>query len=102
LIVFTFALLIGLSPISNHVSSMQLMPIDDMATSHEGAMDRGDEGRAASGSCCDEMAQFDAGCAFLAPQLDCIGLNWGNERVAYSSLVVRLFDPKSIVPPPKA
>lgn len=65
-------LLAGLLPMSNHVSSMQTMRMDETMTSSMGApqgnvtTENNDENSASS--CCDAICPFSLACAFVVPQ----------------------------------
>ena len=102
MIVFTFALLIGLSPISNHVFAMQTVQMDGAMSSQHDDMDGGNSsGDNSSMPCCDELAQTFTGCALLVPQFDYVGLAWGSERIAGSNSAVQTIYIQTLSPPPK-
>ena len=102
LIVLTFALLNGLSPMSNHMT-MQTMHIEKMITSRQSNMAGGNRAREKpTVPCGDEAAHFSTSCAFLVPQFAYIGLSGGNERVGYSTPLIQTIQIEILAPPPKS
>jgi len=101
LIVLTFALLIGLSPISTHMSSVQTMQMDETMISYQSNMNHGNAGAIITGSCCDEMASFSIGCAFLVPPCAYVGLSGGSERIGFSTPLIQSIYIQALAPPPK-
>ncbi len=106
LIALTFALLIGLSPISNHMSSVETLYIDAAMTSQmvssQGKTDQHNAGDNSIETCCDFIAPFSIACAFLVPQSTYVGLSGGSERVGVSALLIQSTYIKAVIPPPKA
>ena len=100
-----FALLIGLSPISNYMLSVETLYIDAAMTSQmvssQGKTDQDNEGDN-SALCCDVIAPFSIACAFLVPQCTYVGLSGGSERVGISAPLIQSIYIKAVIPPPKA
>jgi hypothetical protein len=103
LIVVTFGLLIGLSPMSGHVSAMPTMQMDETMMSRHSSMagENSTEEKSAM-PCCDEIAQFSISCTFLVPEYTYVGTPGGSERVAYSSPLIQSIYIKILAPPPKS
>lgn len=105
LISLTFALLIGLSPISNHMLSVETLYTDAAMTSQmvssQGKTDQHNEGNNST-SCCDVIAPFSIACAFLVPQCAFLGLSGGSERVGNPTPLIQSIYIKAVSPPPKA
>ena len=102
LILLTFALLIGLSPTSNHMFAMQTMQIDEMTMSQHRDMADDSAGENSTMPCCDEIAQFSISCAFLVPQFAYVVISGGSERVGYSAPLIQSIYIEILAPPPKA
>jgi hypothetical protein len=100
-ILWIFALLMGLSPIANHMSFMQTMHMDEMM-SHQNNMTHESQRENSTGSCCDEIASFFIGCPFLAPQFTCDSLYGENKRIVNVTPIVQTIYTETAIPPPKA
>ncbi len=99
LLILSFGLLVGVLPISNHMT----MQMNEIAMSQHGTMaDENSAGDRSAMPCCNELAQTFTGCAFLIPEYDYIALSGGSERVAYSIPFVQTIYIKILAPPPKA
>lgn len=101
LVVLTFALLIGLSPMSNHMT-VQAMQMEEVTISHGDMAGENKAGENSAMPCCDEIAQTFTGCAFLVPQYSSVGASKGSERVAYSTLLIQTIYIEILAPPPKS
>jgi hypothetical protein len=92
--------LIGLLPISNHMSSMQTMQMDAgvslNSTAHEKTSDN------STGSCCDAIGSFLLACDFMVFQSAAAGSNRGSQQIAYSVPVIQSIYLETLAPPPKA
>ena len=101
-----YALVIGLLPISNYMVSMQTMQMDAATTSQIAgsitSIVHGSASENSTGSCCDAIAPFSVGCAFLAPQYTYIAPSGGSKRVVNSNPVVQSIYIQAVIPPPKA
>jgi hypothetical protein len=99
-------LLVGLLPMSNHMSAMHPMRIDEAMASSMGApqgngtTESTDEDSASS--CCDAICPSSLAYAFVLPQSVCVGLYGGSERISYSVFTVRSIYLQVAIPPPKA
>jgi len=106
LIALTFALLIGLSPLSIHMSAMQTMGVDaammSQMVSSQGKTTQDNAGDNSTEKCCDLIATFAVSCAFLVPQCAYIGLSGGSELVGISTPLNQSIYTKTVSPPPKA
>lgn len=102
LILLTSAIVMGVSPISHHMSSMQTMQMGETTISHQSNMDHGSMGEDPTGSCCDEIASFSVGCAFLIPQYAYIVFSGDSEQVLNTKPVVQSNYFETVTPPPKA
>jgi hypothetical protein len=94
-------LLVGLSPMSNHMALTQTMHMDEMM-SHQNNMTHESEKENSTGSCCDEIASFSVGCVFLVPQSTYNALYGENTRVLSLTLIVQIAYIETAIPPPKA
>jgi hypothetical protein len=102
LIIFlTSAIVMGLSPTSHSMLSMQTMHMDEMTISNQSNMDQGSGKENSTGSCCDEMASISIGCFFLIPQCVCIDLSGGATRVLSSNSMAQSIYIVTVTPPPK-
>lgn len=99
-------LLVGLLPMSNHMSAMQTMRMDEAMTSSTGSpqgngtTENTDED--AASSCCDAICPFSLACAFVVPQSVYATVYGGSERISYSAFIARLIYLQAAIPPPKA
>ena len=100
--VLTSAILMGLSPMSHSMSSMQTMHMDEMMRSYQNNVEHEKAGKTSTGSCCEEIASFAIGCSFLVPQYACIDLAEGSMQVISSIPVFRYIHLETLTPPPKA
>jgi hypothetical protein len=100
--VLTIALLIGLSPRSNHMLSMQGMKMDVMAASNQSNMDHEGGDKHSASSCCDAVTPCPLGLDFLTSQPANIASYGGSKRVASPPPTVQSIDIKTLSPPPKA
>jgi hypothetical protein len=100
--VLTSAILMGLSPMSHPMSSMQIMHTDEMTLSYQNNMQHETAGKNSTGTCCDEIASFAIGCSFLVPQYACIDAFGGIKRVMSSDPIVQSIFIETLTPPPKA
>ncbi len=97
-----FGFLVGVLPISNHMT-MQIMQMGEVAISQHGNMaDENSAGDRSAMPCCDDIAQTFTGCAFLVPQYSSVGASKGSERVAYSTLLIQTIYIEILAPPPKS
>lgn len=88
---------------SNHISSMQTMQMDEMKASQSNNMAHGNNaGKSSTGSCCSEISQSPLGCALLVPQSAYVDVSGGNERTGYATLLIQSFYIETLAPPPKA
>ena len=97
--------LVGLLPMSNHVSSMQTMRMDKtMASSWapQGNVTTENMDKNSASSCCDAICPFSLACAFVVPRPVYAIAYGGSERISYSALIVRSIYLQVAVPPPKA
>lgn len=102
LVTLIFALLIGLSPLSDHMI-MQAMQMDEMAMSPHGNMAHEASGGDRSAMpCCDEIAQAFTGCVFLVPQYSSVGTSGDSDRVGHSTPLIQTIYIEILAPPPKA
>jgi hypothetical protein len=102
LILLASAIVMGASPISHHMSSMQTMHMGETTMSHQSNMDHGSMGEDPTGSCCDEIASFSVGCAFLIPQYGYIDFSGDSEPFLNTKPVVQPNYIETVTPPPKA
>lgn len=98
-ITLPIALLMGLLPISNHMSSMQTMRMDATAPHINNLQENA--GDHSTSSCCDAIGPFVVTCDFMASQSARIPDYGGSERVAYSAPIVESIYIKTLAPPPK-
>lgn len=105
-IVLGFALLIGLLPMSNHLSSIQTTRMDKNMISVMADFQinpvPGNANDNSSGSCCDALGPFSSTCAFVVPQSACVPLYGDIEQVLNSAPVFQSIYIKAVAPPPKA
>ena len=99
LFTLTFALLIGLLPISNHMSSMPAMRMD--AAIPQSNIVQGSVEDHSTSSCCDAIGPFVLTCDFMASQSACIPEYGDSERVAYSVPIIQSIYIRIVAPPPK-
>ena len=98
-------LLVGLLPMSNHVSSMQTMRMDEAVASSRAPQGNGtteNTDKNSASPCCDAICPFSLVCAFVIPQSVCVALYGGSERISYSSFIARSIYLQVASPPPKA
>ena len=99
-------LLIGLLPMSNHISAMQTMRMDEAMASSMGASQGNgtteNTDKDSASSCCDAICPFSLACAFVAPQSVYAALYGGSERISYSVFTARSIYLQVASPPPKA
>jgi hypothetical protein len=100
-ILWIFALLRGLSPMSTHMSSMQTMHMDE-SMSRQNNMTHENAEENSTGSCCDEIASFSIGCVFLVPQSTYNALYGENTRVLSLTPIIQITYLETAIPPPKA
>jgi hypothetical protein len=98
-ITLPIALLMGLLPISNHMSSMQTMRMDATAAQINNLQENA--GDHSTSSCCDAIGTFVLTCDFMAFQTACIPDHGDSERVAYLAPIVQSIYVKTLAPPPK-
>ena len=98
-------LLVGLLPMSNHISSMQTMRMDEAVASSMGAPQGNgtteNTDKNSASSCCDAICPFSLACAFVVPQFVYATAYGGSERIPYSTLIVRSIYLQVAFPPPK-
>ena len=103
--VLTFALLIGLLPMSNHMLPMQTMRMDAVTTSQITAFQnkpaQETTGDSSSGTCCDAMGSLSLACDFVISQCDYVVAHPGVERISDSLLVFQSTSSRPVSPPPK-
>ena len=102
LLLLVFAIVMGVSPRSHPMLSMPAMHMDERTISYQGNKDRGSVGEDSTGSCCDEIASFSVGCAFLVPQYASIDFSGDREPVLITKPVVQSNSIETVTPPPKA
>jgi hypothetical protein len=100
-ILWIFALLMGLSPMSNHMSFMHTVHMDE-TMSHQNNMTHEGEKENSTGSCCDEIASFSVGCVFLVPQCTHDALYGENKRIVSVTPIAQKTYIETAIPPPKA
>ena len=96
------AVVLGVFPRSQPMLSMATMHMDEITISHQSNIDHGSVGEDSTRSCCDEIASFSVGCAFLIPQYACIDFSGGSEQVLNTRPVVQSNYIETVTPPPKA
>jgi hypothetical protein len=105
-IMMTSTFLIGLFPISDHMSSMQAMHTDMGMTSYwtspQSNNDEENEGDNSTGSCCVVMGPFLLTCDFMVSPPAYISKYGGGERVVNSIAVIHSIYIEDVTPPPKA
>ena len=101
-ILMTSTIVMGLFPTTHPMFSMHAMPLDEMAISYQSNMEHGSAGENSTGSCCDEIASFAIGCAFLVPHYTFIYFCGGSNKVIQSKPVVQSIYIETVTPPPKA
>ena len=100
-ILWIFALLIGILPMSHLMSFMQTRHMDEMV-SPKNNMTHKSAGENSNGSCCDEIASFSVGCVFLVPQFTYGAFYGENKRIVSVIPFVQIAYIKTAIPPPKA
>jgi hypothetical protein len=99
-------LLVGLFPMSNHVSAMQTMRMDEaMVSSMEippGDVTTENTDENSASSCCDAICLFPLVWAVVIPQSVCVALYKGGERISGSAFIARSIYLQVAIPPPKA
>ena len=99
-------LLIGLLPMSNHMSAMHTMQMDEAMASSMGASqgngttENTDEN--SPSSCCDAICLSSLAYAFVLPQSVYATVYGDSERISYSVFTVRSIYLQVASPPPKA
>ena len=101
-IALAFALLIGLSPLSNHMLSMPEMKMDAMAASNGSNVAHESSGEHSASTCCDAITPCALVVDLLFPQFADMALYRDSERFARSALTVQPIYIKILSPPPKA
>ena len=101
-IALTFALMIGLSPLSNHMLSMPGMKMDAMAASNGSNVAHESADEHSASTCCDAITPCSLVVDLLFPQFADIALYGDSERVANLTLTVQPIYIKTLSPPPKA
>lgn len=99
---WTFALLIGLFPLSNHMVSMPGMEMDAIAVSNQSnmAQERADEH--STSTCCDAITPCSLAIDILVSQTATIASYGGSKRAVSSAPTVQPIYIKTLSPPPKA
>ena len=92
--------LVGLLPISNHMLSVQVMPMDGSASLNSTAQEKTSD--TSTGSCCDAIGSFLLGCDFMVFESMWTDSNGGSEQMAYSVPIVQSIYIEFLAPPPKA
>ena len=100
-ILYLSVIAMGLFPLTQPMSSMQTMHMDEMTISHQSKMERSGAGNS-MGSCCDEIAPFSVGCALLVPEYTFFDSFGGSNKVIIPNLVVQSIYIETLTPPPKA
>lgn len=100
--VLAIVLFIGLSPLSNHMLSMQGMEMETMLALNQGNIAHESEDDHSTSSCCDAITPCALVVDLLFPQFADIALYGDTERVASSALTVQPIYIKILSPPPKA
>jgi hypothetical protein len=100
--VLTIALLMGLSPLSNHMLSMQGMEMNTMSAPNQDNMAHESADDHSNSSCCDAITPCVLVVDLLFPQFANIALYGDSERVARSALTIQSIYIKNLSPPPKA
>ena len=99
-------LLVGLLPISNHMSAMHPMQMDEAMASSMGASqgngttENTDDN--SPSSCCDAICPSSLAYAFVIPQSVYATVYGGSERISYSAFIIRSIYLQVASPPPKA
>jgi hypothetical protein len=92
----TFALLMGLLPISNHMSPMRMdATAPQINNLQENAGDH------STSSCCVAIGPSVLTCEFMASPSACIPEYGDCERVAYSVAIIQAIYIQTLAPPPK-
>jgi hypothetical protein len=100
-IALAFALLIGLTPLSNHMSSVLGMEMDAAATSNQGNMAHESADEHSTSTCCDAITPCSLVVDLVFPQFPNIALNGDGERVESSALTIQSIHIRNLSPPPK-
>ena len=103
--VLTSAILMNFGPMSQPMSAMptmQTMRMEELKLSHQSNSEQGNMGENSTRSCCDEIAPFSVGCAFLVPELAGIDFAEGGKQVLSTNLVVQSISIETVTPPPRA
>src|SRR5437870_2641344 len=95
------ALLIGLSPMLNHMSPLQTVSAGTVM-SYQNDMVPGNAGDNSTGSCCDAMGPASLACDFMVSQSACVALYGGSEQVINSDPIFQSIYIKAVIPPPRA
>ena len=101
-LVLASAVLIGFSPMYNHMSSMPGMKMDAMAVSNHSNMAHESADDHTASSCCDAITLCSLGVDFLVPQSATIASYGDSKRVVSSAPTVQPIYIKTLSPPPKA
>ena len=102
IVALAIALLIGWSPLSNHMLSMQGMKMDVMAISNQSNMTHESADEHSTSSCCDAITPCALVIDLLFPQIANITLYGDSEGIASSALTIQSIYIKNLSPPPKA
>ena len=100
-IVLTFALVVGLLPVSNHMLSMHKMPME-AAMASQSYMVQGNTGGNSTGSCCDAIGSVSPSCDLMVSQSACVPVYGDSERVVNSAPLIQTTYLITATPPPKA
>jgi len=95
--VLTSAILMGLTPMSHPMSSMQTMHMDEMTISYQNNMEHESADKSSA-----EIASFAIGCSFLVPQYACIDSFGGSKQVINGNPLAQSIYIETLTPPPKA
>jgi hypothetical protein len=91
---------------SNHMSAMHTMRMDEVIASSMGApQENGTTGNIdenSASSCCDAICPFSLACIFVLPQSVYATVYGGSERISYSAVIARSIYLQVAIPPPKA
>ena len=102
LVLASALLVIGFSPMSNHMLSMPGMKMDAISASNQSNTAQESADDHSTSSCCDAITPCSIGIDFLVPQPTNITLSGDSKRVISSAPTVRFICINTLRPPPKA
>jgi len=95
-------LLIGLLPMSNQMSAVQTMRMDEVMHSSGWAPQVNATTENPTSSCCDAICPLSPACAFGVPQSIYATVYGGSDRIPHSTFIARSIYLQAAIPPPKA